>query len=63
MTRALEAPEIRQRLADRGFDVVASSPDQFLAFVRSESDRLGKIIRDNKIQPNESRNVTFGRDG
>jgi tripartite-type tricarboxylate transporter receptor subunit TctC len=50
MTRALEVPEIRQRLADRGFDVVASSPDQFLAFIHSQSDRLGKIIRDNKIQ-------------
>jgi tripartite-type tricarboxylate transporter receptor subunit TctC len=50
MTRALEAPEIRQRLADRGYSVVASSPDEFLAFVRSESDRLGKLIRDNKIQ-------------
>jgi tripartite-type tricarboxylate transporter receptor subunit TctC len=50
MTRALEVPEIRQRLADRGYTVVASSPDEFLAFVRSESDKLGKVIRDNKIQ-------------
>jgi tripartite-type tricarboxylate transporter receptor subunit TctC len=50
MTRVLEVPEIRQRLADRGYAVVASSPDEFLALVRSESDRLGKLIRDNKIQ-------------
>jgi tripartite-type tricarboxylate transporter receptor subunit TctC len=50
MTRALEVPEIRQRLADRGYTVLASSPDEFLAFVRSESDKLGKVIRDNKIQ-------------
>jgi tripartite-type tricarboxylate transporter receptor subunit TctC len=50
MTRSLEVPEIRQRLADRGYAVLASSPDEFLAFVRSESDKLGKIIRDNKIQ-------------
>lgn len=51
MTRVLEVPEIRQRLTDRGYAVLASSPEEFLAFVRSESDRLGKIIRDNKIQP------------
>jgi tripartite-type tricarboxylate transporter receptor subunit TctC len=50
MTRALEVPEIRQRLGDRGYAVLASSPDEFLAFVRSESDKLGKIVRDNKIQ-------------
>jgi tripartite-type tricarboxylate transporter receptor subunit TctC len=50
MTRALEVPEVRQRLADRGYTVLASSPDEFLAFVRSESDKLGKIIRDNKIK-------------
>ena len=50
MTRVLDIPEIRQRLADRSYAVLASSPDQFLAFVRSESDRLVKIIRDNKIQ-------------
>jgi len=49
-TRALEAPEIRQRLVDRGYAVVASAPDEFLAFVRSESDKLGKIIREQKIQ-------------
>jgi tripartite-type tricarboxylate transporter receptor subunit TctC len=50
MTRALELPEIRHRLVDRGYAVVASSPGEFLAFVRGESDKLGKIIRDNKIQ-------------
>jgi tripartite-type tricarboxylate transporter receptor subunit TctC len=50
MTRALETPEIRQRLADHGYAVLASSPDDFLAFVRSESDRLGKLIRDNRIR-------------
>jgi tripartite-type tricarboxylate transporter receptor subunit TctC len=49
MRRALEVPEVRQRLQERGFEVVASSPEEFLRFVRSESDKLGKLIRDNKI--------------
>jgi len=32
--RAMEVPEIRQRLTDGGFDVVASSPEEFLKFVQ-----------------------------
>jgi tripartite-type tricarboxylate transporter receptor subunit TctC len=50
MKRTLETPEVRQRLSERGFEVVASSPEEFLRFVRAESDKLGKLIRDNNIQ-------------
>src|SRR5262245_19289777 len=49
MTRALQAPEVTQRLTEQGFDIVASSPEEFLKFVQAESDKLGKLIRDNKI--------------
>jgi len=49
MARTLQVPEVRQRLEERGFEVVASSPEEFLRFVRAESDKLGKLIRDNKI--------------
>jgi tripartite-type tricarboxylate transporter receptor subunit TctC len=50
MQRTLEVPEVRQRLTDGGFDVVASSPEEFLKFVQAESDKLGKLIRDNGIK-------------
>jgi tripartite-type tricarboxylate transporter receptor subunit TctC len=50
MARTLAAPEVRQRLTERGFDVRASSPEEFLGFVRSESDKLGKLIRDSGIK-------------
>jgi len=50
MARAMEVPEIRQRLVDGGFDIVASSPEEFLKFVQNESDKLGKLIRDNGIK-------------
>ncbi len=50
MARAMEVPEIRQRLTDGGFDIVASSPEEFLKFVQNESDKLGKLIRDNGIK-------------
>ncbi len=50
LARAMEVPEIRQRLTDAGFDIVASSPEEFLKFVHGESDKLGKLIRDNGIK-------------
>jgi tripartite-type tricarboxylate transporter receptor subunit TctC len=49
MTRALRTPDVAQRLTDQGFDIVASSPEEFLRHVQGESDKLGKLIRDNKI--------------
>ena len=50
MARALEVPEVRQRLMDGGFDVVASTPEEFLRFARNESDKLGKLIRNSGIK-------------
>jgi tripartite-type tricarboxylate transporter receptor subunit TctC len=50
MARAMEVPEIRQRLVDGGFDIVAGTPEEFLKFVQGESDKLGKLIRDNGIK-------------
>ena len=49
MTRTLQAPEVNAKLTEQGFEVVASSPEEFLRFVQGESDKLGKLIRDNKI--------------
>ena len=50
MVRTLNTPEVRSRLTDAGFEVVGSSPEEFLKFVQGESDKLGKVIRDNNIR-------------
>lgn len=50
MGRTLAVPEVKKTLSDRGFDVVAGSPEDFERFVRGESEKLGKLIRDNAIQ-------------
>ncbi len=50
LQRALEDPGTRQKLVDGGFDIVAGSPEEFLKFVQNESDKLGKLIRDNGIK-------------
>jgi tripartite-type tricarboxylate transporter receptor subunit TctC len=49
MVRTLQTPEVHQRLTEQGFEVVAGAPDEFLRFVQGESDKLGRLIRDNKI--------------
>jgi tripartite-type tricarboxylate transporter receptor subunit TctC len=50
MLRTLNAPDVKQRLVDGGFEVVGSSPEEFLKFVQGESDKLGKLIRDAGIK-------------
>jgi tripartite-type tricarboxylate transporter receptor subunit TctC len=50
LLRALNAPDVRQKLAETGYDVVGSSPEAFLKFVQGESDKLGKLIRDSGIK-------------
>ena len=50
MARTLDVPEVRQKLIDGGFDIVASSPEEFLKFAQNESNKLGKLIRDSGIK-------------
>ena len=47
--RTLQAPDVNQRLTEQGFEIVGSSPAEFRSFVQGESDKLGKLIRENKI--------------
>jgi hypothetical protein len=42
-------PEVNQRLVEGGFEVVGSTPEEFVKFVRGESDKLGQVIRDNAV--------------
>jgi tripartite-type tricarboxylate transporter receptor subunit TctC len=48
--RLLEDDEVRGRLQAQGFDIVASTPEEFLRFVRVESDKWAKVIRDYGIK-------------
>jgi tripartite-type tricarboxylate transporter receptor subunit TctC len=48
---AMKDPAVVKKLGDSGVVVVTSkSPADFRAFVKSETDRFGKAIRDNRIQ-------------
>jgi len=50
MVRTLQAPEVRDKLVEGGFEIMASTPEEFLRFARAESERLGKVIREANLK-------------
>jgi len=51
-TKAVRVPENQARIQDLGAEVVMSSPEEFGALLRSEHERLGKLIRERGISAN-----------
>jgi tripartite-type tricarboxylate transporter receptor subunit TctC len=47
--RALADPQVKEKLVSRGFSVVGSTPDEFGAFLRRESDITGELVRKHHI--------------
>ena len=50
VVKVLNMPDVRERLVAVGSDPVGSTPDEFLAHVKLELARWGKLIRDNNIR-------------
>jgi tripartite-type tricarboxylate transporter receptor subunit TctC len=49
--RALRAPEIVERLAGQGAEPVASSAEEWGAFIRSEIDKWAKVVKAARMKP------------
>jgi tripartite-type tricarboxylate transporter receptor subunit TctC len=45
IVRILNMPDVKDAIVRDGNDVVADSPQEFTAFIRSEMDKLGKVIK------------------
>jgi tripartite-type tricarboxylate transporter receptor subunit TctC len=45
IVKALKEPTVAEKLASEGADPVGNSPEQFAAFIRSEIDLWGRVIR------------------
>jgi tripartite-type tricarboxylate transporter receptor subunit TctC len=45
LVKILQMPDIQARLREMEFEVVASTPEQFGGWIRSEIDRWGKVIK------------------
>jgi tripartite-type tricarboxylate transporter receptor subunit TctC len=50
VTRVLERREVRERLVEMGADVIADTPQQFGAFIASESAKWARVIREAGIR-------------
>jgi tripartite-type tricarboxylate transporter receptor subunit TctC len=46
----LQEPAMRARVTEQGADVVASSPTEFRAFIKDETERLSVVIRNANIR-------------
>ena len=51
LVAALKAPEVKERFATQGFDVVANTPEQFSAFQRDEIARWSKVVKQKGVTP------------
>jgi tripartite-type tricarboxylate transporter receptor subunit TctC len=51
MVKALRSPDISERMNQIGFDVVASSPEEFAAFMKSEVERWTRVVTKGNIKP------------
>jgi tripartite-type tricarboxylate transporter receptor subunit TctC len=51
VVKALKLPDLRTRLELLGVDPGSSTPEQFTAFIKSETAKWAKVVKDAGIQP------------
>jgi tripartite-type tricarboxylate transporter receptor subunit TctC len=51
MVKALRSPEVSTRMNQIGFDVVASSSEEFGAFMKAEVERWTAVVNKGGIKP------------
>ena len=49
--KALRAPDVSARMNQIGFDVVASSPEEFASFMKGEVERWTGVVAKGNIKP------------
>ena len=51
INKALAAPDLKDRLLTAGIQPLGNTPDQFASFIRGETGRYAKVIKDAGIKP------------
>jgi len=46
LVRALEDPDVKRKFADLGVDAVSDTPEHFVAFIKSETAKYAKLIKE-----------------
>ena len=49
--RALQDPDLREKILSQGNEVGGGTPEQFAALIKAEAPRWAKVVRDAKIEP------------
>ncbi len=49
--KALQDPEIKDKITSQGNELGGGTPEQFAALIRAESPRWAKVVRDARIEP------------
>jgi tripartite-type tricarboxylate transporter receptor subunit TctC len=49
--KALATPDLKERLSSAGIEPMVDTPEQFASFIRSETVRFAKVIKDAGIKP------------
>jgi tripartite-type tricarboxylate transporter receptor subunit TctC len=50
ITRAVNKPEVKELLFNAGVDAIGSTPEELAAYVKNDTLRMGKVIRDASIR-------------
>jgi tripartite-type tricarboxylate transporter receptor subunit TctC len=50
IVKLVALPDVQKRLDDLGFEVVANTPDEFAARIKTEMEKWGKVIHDAKLK-------------
>jgi len=50
-TKTLQMPDVKARLLAQGVDIIGSSPQQFSAYLKSETAKWAKVIKDANVRP------------
>jgi tripartite-type tricarboxylate transporter receptor subunit TctC len=49
LVKTLQSPDVRKRLEGVGAEAVSTTPEEFGAFIQSELNKWGKVIKTSKI--------------
>ncbi len=55
VAEVLKKPTVSRRLADLGYIIIGDQPEQFAAHIKSEIEKVGRILRELRLTPDESR--------
>jgi tripartite-type tricarboxylate transporter receptor subunit TctC len=50
LVKVLRLPDVKERFAGEGGEIVANTPDEFAAFIRRDIPKWSKVIKDAKIK-------------